>query len=201
MTQIQKGGLSTLGKGATYWTVQLPCKPQVRVAWDISHPTPSLQPDAGPADSKSCHCLTFPPEPLESQVIRPMSKGPLLHSPQPQERSSLACPTCIRGTYPRHVLHEDGQSLLGTVPQAAIVLHYALVLQVLQQLDLTLQCTHLLGERPSGHLGFQGPGSTCLGSAQLALVSGLRGVCLPWELQLEKRGDSLNCLALVHNAG
>lgn len=119
-----------------------------------------------------------------------MSKGPLLHSPQPQERASPVCPTCIWGTYPRHVLHEDGQSLLGTVPQAAIVLHYALVLQVLQQLDLALQCTHLLGERPSCHLGFQGPGSTCLGSAQLALVSGLRGICLPWELQLEKRGDS-----------
>lgn len=53
-----------------------------------------------------------------------------------------------RGTYPRHVLHEDGQGLLSTVPQTAIVLHNALVLQVLQQLDLTLQSTHLLGEGP-----------------------------------------------------
>lgn len=50
----------------------------------------------------------------------------------------------MRGTYPWHVLHEDGQSLLGAVPQAAIVLHDALVLQILQQLDLTFQSTHLL---------------------------------------------------------
>lgn len=121
--------------------------------------------------------------------MRLMSKGSLPCSPQPQVRPSLVCVLHIsRGTYPWHVLHEDGQSLLGTVPQTAIVLHNALVLQVLQQLDLTFQSTHLLEEGPSGHLGSQGPSSACLGSAQLALVSGLRGVCLLWELQLEKRG-------------
>lgn len=65
------------------------------------------------------------------------------------------------------------------------------MLQVLQQLDLTFQSTHLLGEGPSGHLGLQGPTSAHLGSAQLALISDLRRVCLPWEPQLEQRGTLL----------
>lgn len=70
-------------------------------------------------------------------------------SPEPQVRPSLVCVSYTsRGTYPWHVLHEDGQSLLSAVPQTAVVLHNALVLQVFQQLDLTLQSTHLLGERP-----------------------------------------------------
>ena len=88
-----------------------------------------------------------------------MSKGSLLCSPKPQVRPSLlGVSHTQRGTYPRHVLHEDGQGLLSAVPQTAIVLHNALVLQVLQQLDFTLQSAHLLGEGPSGHLSSQGPG-------------------------------------------
>lgn len=38
VTQTQKGGLCAPGRGSTYWMVQLPCKPQVRGAWDNSHP-------------------------------------------------------------------------------------------------------------------------------------------------------------------
>ena len=68
VTQTQKGGLCAPHKGRTYWTVQLPCEPRVRGAWDTSHPTPSLQLDAGHADSTPCPCLAFPLEPLESQV-------------------------------------------------------------------------------------------------------------------------------------
>lgn len=43
-----------------------------------------------------------------------------------------------------HVLHEDGERSLHRVLQAAVVLNDPLVAQVLQQLDLTLQRTHLL---------------------------------------------------------
>lgn len=121
-----------------------------------------------------------------------MSKGHLLQSPQPRSGP-------LGRTYPRHVLHEDGQSLLRTVPQTAVVLHYALMLQILQQLDLTLQGTHLLGEGPSGHLGLQGPASAHLGSAQFALISDLRGGLS--ALGTGAKGGSLNCLALGHNAG
>lgn len=46
--------------------------------------------------------------------------------------------------YPRHVLHENRQSSFRCVPQAAVVLDYALVKKILQELDLALQRTHLL---------------------------------------------------------
>ena len=49
-----------------------------------------------------------------------------------------------RITYPGHKLDKNGEFLLFVVPEAAIVLHDALVAQVLQQLDLTLQSVHLL---------------------------------------------------------
>lgn len=75
-------------------------------------------------------------------------------------------PACTQGTYPRHVLHEDGEDLLSTVPQAAVVLHNTFMLQVLQQLDLTLESAHLL-EREGplvGHLATQGPVQPTWGS-------------------------------------
>lgn len=135
-----------MARSSTYWTVQLPCKPQVRRAWDNSHPTPSLQLDAGPL-TPVLPCLAFPLEPLESQVTRICQRTPR-HSPSAMT-APLLLSACITGHIPWHVLHEDGQSLLGAVPQAAIVLHYALMLQVLQQLDLALQSTHLLGRGPA----------------------------------------------------
>lgn len=46
--------------------------------------------------------------------------------------------------YPRHVFHEDRQSSFMCVPQAAVVLNYAFMKKILQELDLTLQSTHLL---------------------------------------------------------
>lgn len=46
--------------------------------------------------------------------------------------------------YPRHVLHEDRESSFMCVPQAAVVLDYAFMKKILQELDLTFQCTHLL---------------------------------------------------------
>lgn len=198
VTQTQKGGLCAPGKGSTYWIVQLPCKPQVRGAWDNSHPTPSLQPDAGSADSMSCPCLAFPLEPLESQVTRLMSKGPLLHSPH--DSPSLARPPASQGTYPWHVLHEDGQSLLGAVPQAAIVLHYALMLQILQQLDLALQSTHLLGRGPvvteTCRPRFYLPGISSACPSQWPQ----RSPCA-MGTSAGENGECLNCLALAHNAG
>lgn len=199
MTQTQKGGLCAPHKGSTYWTVQLPCKPQVRRAWDNSHPTPSLQLDAGPADSTSCPCLTFPLEPLESQVTRLMSKGPLTTAPVPRQSLSCCLPAS-RGTYPWHVLHEDGQSLLGAVPQAAIVLHYALMLQVLQQLDLALQSTHLLGRGPAVTEAcrpqFYLPGVSSACPSQWPQRSPSAVGTLAGE-----NGECLDCLALTHNAG
>lgn len=47
-------------------------------------------------------------------------------------------------THARHVLHENGERAFRRVPQAAIVLDNALMAQILQQLDLALQCAHLL---------------------------------------------------------
>lgn len=47
-------------------------------------------------------------------------------------------------SYPWHVLHEDGQGLLCSVPQAAVILHDTVVLEILQQLNFTLQGTHFL---------------------------------------------------------
>lgn len=47
-------------------------------------------------------------------------------------------------THPRHVLHENGEGLLIVIPQAAVVLNNALMMQILQQLDFTLQSTDLL---------------------------------------------------------
>lgn len=47
-------------------------------------------------------------------------------------------------TYPRHKFHKNRQLFLHRIPQAAIVLHYTLVTQILQELDLTLQRIHLL---------------------------------------------------------
>lgn len=121
----------------------------------------------------------------------PYSTVPPPYKPQVRVASFVGVPHAWRSTYPRHVLHEDGQSLLGTVPQAAVVLHYALVLQVLQQLDLTLQSAHLLREGPGGYPDLQGPVPAHLESAPVALISDLGGVCLPWELQLEQRGTLL----------
>lgn len=45
-------------------------------------------------------------------------------------------------TYPWHVFHENGQDLLALT--AAEILHNALVLDVLEKLDLALQGLHLL---------------------------------------------------------
>lgn len=42
------------------------------------------------------------------------------------------------GTHPWHVLHENGESLLIVVPQTAVVLNDALVMQILQELDFAL---------------------------------------------------------------
>lgn len=39
---------------------------------------------------------------------------------------------------PWHVLHEDREGLLIVVPQTAVVLNDALVVQILQELDFTL---------------------------------------------------------------
>lgn len=50
----------------------------------------------------------------------------------------------LLGSHPRHELHEDGEGLLMVVPQRAVVLNDALVMQILQQLDFTLQSTDLL---------------------------------------------------------
>lgn len=57
---------------------------------------------------------------------------PILQAPAPRS-GPILCVSHMhsRGTYPWHVLHEDGQGLLSTVPQTAIVLHDALMLQVL----------------------------------------------------------------------
>lgn len=52
--------------------------------------------------------------------------------------SELTC------TYPRHVLHKDRKRSFMCVPQAAIVLNNALMEKIFQQLNLTLQSTHLL---------------------------------------------------------
>lgn len=51
---------------------------------------------------------------------------------------------CVVYTHPRHEFHKDGQFSLDRITQAAVVLHYTLVTQVLQQLNLTLQCIHFL---------------------------------------------------------
>lgn len=53
-------------------------------------------------------------------------------------------PCSLLGSYPWHVLHEDGQGLLCSVPQAAVILHDTVVLEILQQLNFTLQGTHFL---------------------------------------------------------
>lgn len=50
----------------------------------------------------------------------------------------------VAGTHPRHVLHENSEGLLIVVPQTAVVLNNALVMQVFQQLDFALQSTDLL---------------------------------------------------------
>lgn len=47
-------------------------------------------------------------------------------------------------TYPWHVFNKDGQLPLLGIPQTPIVLHYPVVAESLQQLDLTLQSVHLL---------------------------------------------------------
>ena len=48
------------------------------------------------------------------------------------------------GTHPRHVLHENSERLLIVVPQTAVVLNNALVMQIFQQLDFALQGADLL---------------------------------------------------------
>ena len=55
--------------------------------------------------------------------------------------------TYTRDTHPGHELHEDGELPGVQVPQRAVVLDDALVMEVLQQLDLTLQGIHLLREK------------------------------------------------------
>lgn len=47
-------------------------------------------------------------------------------------------------THPRHILHKNSQSFLIVVSKATVVLDYSLMVQVLQQLYLTLQRAHLL---------------------------------------------------------
>lgn len=136
------------------------------------------------------HPAVTSPSPMSLWSFRgsdPCQRDPFC-SPKPQVRSSLVCALhTSRGTYPRHILHEDSQSLLSAVPQTAIVLHNALVLQVFQQLDLTLQSTHLLGERPVFTSALRA--LVCLPGISSACPSHvLRGVYMPWELQLEKRG-------------
>lgn len=149
------------------------------------------------------HPAVTSPSPMSLWSFRgsdPCQRDPFC-SPKPQVRSSLVCALhTSRGTYPRHILHEDSQSLLSAVPQTAIVLHNALVLQVFQQLDLTLQSTHLLGERP------------VFTSALRALVC-LPGISSACPSQCPQRGlyalgtsagetgDSLSCLAVGLNAG
>lgn len=51
---------------------------------------------------------------------------------------------CVVYTHPRHEFHKDGQFFLHRITQAAVVLHDTLMTQVLQQLNLTLQCIHFL---------------------------------------------------------
>lgn len=50
----------------------------------------------------------------------------------------------VAETHPRHVLHENSEGLLVVVPQTAVILNYALVMQIFQQLDLALQSADLL---------------------------------------------------------
>lgn len=79
-----------------------------------------------------------------------MSKDPYTCSPQCHDSPLLL--SCITGHIPLwHVLHEDGQGSSRRGPAGSYeLLHYALMLQVLQQLDLALQSTHLR-KGPSGH--------------------------------------------------
>lgn len=100
VTQTQKGGLCAPHKGSTYWTVQLPWEPRVRGAWDNSHPKPSLQLDAGHADSTPCPCLAFPLEPLETQVTTHVKVTP---PPQPQCHDSPSLAVCLH-----HGAHTPG---------------------------------------------------------------------------------------------
>lgn len=176
-------------------------KPQVRVAWEhfSSH---TITVTTGRPFSTT-HPAVTSPSPMSLWSFRgsdPCQRDPFC-SPKPQVRPSLVCVLhTSRGTYPRHILHEDSESLLSAVPQTAIVLHNALVLQVFQQLDLTLQSTHLLGERP------------VFTSALRALVC-LPGISSACPSQCPQRGlsalgtsagetgDSLNCLAVGLNAG
>lgn len=152
-------------------------------------------------DYTSCCHLTFSYEPLEFQGIRPMSKGSFLQPQTPGQALSCVCVLhTSRGTYPRHILHEDSESLLSAVPQTAIVLHNALVLQVFQQLDLTLQSTHLLGERPvftsalRALVCLPGISSACPSRCPQRGLSAL-------GTSAGETGDSLNCLAVGLNAG
>lgn len=50
----------------------------------------------------------------------------------------------VAGTHSRHVLHENSEGLLIVVPQTAVVLNNALVMQIFQQLDFALQSADLL---------------------------------------------------------
>lgn len=113
----------------------------------------------------------------EPHQMRPRSRVTHPHSHYPRVKPSVSIPHASKSTYPWHVLHKDGEDLLSTVPQAAIVLHNAFMLQVLQQLDLTLQSTHLL-ERDHWSPGHSGPSCAHLGSAYLALVYDSQGSAL-----------------------
>lgn len=86
-------------------------------------------------------------------------------------------------THPWHELHEDGELPLLQVPQAAVILDDALVTQVLQQLDLTLQSVDFLRRRSQGDVNVsqqEGPSSGA--SLPLTLLvswqSGSKGTCL-----------------------
>lgn len=47
-------------------------------------------------------------------------------------------------THPRHVLHENSEGLFIVIPQTAVVLNNALMMQIFQQLDFALQSADLL---------------------------------------------------------
>lgn len=55
-----------------------------------------------------------------------------------------------KNTHPWHEFHENGELPLFQVPEAAVILNDALVTQVLQKLDLTLQSIHFLRRRRQG---------------------------------------------------
>lgn len=53
----------------------------------------------------------------------------------------------LQNTHPGHKLDKNGELLLLEVPKTTIVLNNPLVMQILQQLNLTLQSIHLLQKK------------------------------------------------------